>query len=41
VFARALVGWQKAQTEVAAVLDDAIPVANRKLLHLTRAIWNG
>ena len=40
VFGKALVGWKKAQSEVAAVLDDAVPVANRKLLRLTRAVWN-
>lgn len=40
VFGKALLGWKKAQAEVAALLDDDVPVANRKLVRLTRAIWN-
>jgi DNA-binding MarR family transcriptional regulator len=39
VFGKALIGWKKAQAEVAAVLDDKVPVTNRKLLRLTRALW--
>lgn len=41
VFAKALVGWQKAQAEVAAVLDEKLPETNRKLVRLTRAVWQG
>ena len=40
VFGKALVGWKKAQAEVAAVLDDKVPETNRKLLRLTRAVWH-
>jgi DNA-binding MarR family transcriptional regulator len=40
VFGKALVGWKKAQAEVAALLEDKVPDANRKLVRLTRAIWN-
>ena len=39
VFGKALLGWKKAQAEVAALLDDDVPVTNRKLVRLTRAIW--
>jgi len=39
VFGKALIGWKKAQAEVAAVLDDKVPETNRKLLRLTRAVW--
>jgi DNA-binding MarR family transcriptional regulator len=39
VFAKALVGWKKAQAEVEVVLDDKVPDTNRKLLRLTRAVW--
>jgi DNA-binding MarR family transcriptional regulator len=41
VFGAALVGWKKAQSEIAAVLDDKVPETNRKLVRLARAIWNG
>jgi DNA-binding MarR family transcriptional regulator len=40
VFGKALLGWKKAQAEVAAVLDDKVPETNRKLLRLTRAVWH-
>ena len=40
VFGKALLGWKKAQAEIAGFLDDKIPETNRKLVHLTRAIWN-
>lgn len=40
VFAKALVGWKKAQAEIAGFLDEKIPDANRKLVRLSRAIWN-
>ncbi len=39
VFAKALVGWKKAQSEVAGLLEETVPDANRKLVRLTRAIW--
>jgi DNA-binding MarR family transcriptional regulator len=39
VFGKALIGWKKAQAEVAAVLGDKVPETNRKLLRLTRAVW--
>jgi DNA-binding MarR family transcriptional regulator len=39
VFARALRGWQKAQAEVALLLDDKVPETNRKLVRLARAAW--
>jgi DNA-binding MarR family transcriptional regulator len=39
VFGAALVGWKSAQAEVAAVLDDRVPETNRKLVRLTRAVW--
>ncbi len=39
VFGKALVGWTKAQDEIAAVLDEKLPETNRKLLRLTRAVW--
>jgi DNA-binding MarR family transcriptional regulator len=41
VFGKALVGWKKAQSEVAGVLDDKVPDANRKLVRLARAVWQG
>jgi len=40
VFGKALLGWKKAQAEIAGFLDDRIPETNRKLVRLTRAIWN-
>jgi DNA-binding MarR family transcriptional regulator len=40
VFAKALLGWKKAQAEVARLLDDKVAETNRKLVRLTRAIWN-
>jgi DNA-binding MarR family transcriptional regulator len=40
VFGKALRGWKKAQAEVAALLEDKVPDTNRKLVRLTRAIWN-
>jgi DNA-binding MarR family transcriptional regulator len=40
VFGKALLGWKKAQAEIAGFLDDKIPQTNRKLVRLTRAIWN-
>ena len=40
VFGKALLGWKKAQAEVAGLLDDKIPETNRKLVRLSRAIWN-
>lgn len=39
VFGKALVGWKKAQAEIAAVLDEKLPETNRKLVRLTRAVW--
>ncbi len=39
VFGKALVGWEKAQAEVAKVLDEKLPETNRKLVRLTRAVW--
>ena len=39
VFGAALLGWKSAQAEVAAVLDDKLPAANRKLVRLARAVW--
>ena len=39
VFGKALVGWKKAQAEVARLLDDKVPDTNRKLVRLTRAAW--
>jgi DNA-binding MarR family transcriptional regulator len=39
VFAKALLGWKKAQSEIAKLLDDDVPATNRKLLRLTRAVW--
>jgi len=39
VFGKALVGWEKAQDEIAAALDEKVPETNRKLLRLTRAVW--
>jgi DNA-binding MarR family transcriptional regulator len=38
VFGAALPLWQKAQKEVAALLDEKLSDTNRKLLRLTRAI---
>jgi DNA-binding MarR family transcriptional regulator len=40
VFGKALLGWKKAQSEVAALLDDKVPEANRKLVRLARAAWH-
>ena len=37
-FGAALPLWQKAQKEVAALLDEKLSDTNRKLLRLTRAI---
>jgi DNA-binding MarR family transcriptional regulator len=39
VFARALVGWKKAQSEIADLLDDELAATNKKLVHLARAAW--
>jgi DNA-binding MarR family transcriptional regulator len=39
VFGKALLGWKKAQSEVAALLGDKVPDANRKLVRLARAAW--
>ncbi len=39
VFGKALLGWKKAQAEIARLLDDEVPETNRKLVRLTRAIW--
>ena len=39
VFAKALVGWKKAQSEVAGLLDDGLADTNRKLVRLARAAW--
>ena len=41
VFGKALVGWQKAQSEVAGVIDEKLPDANRRLVRLSRAVWPG
>jgi DNA-binding MarR family transcriptional regulator len=41
VFGKALRGWKKAQSEVAALLDDEVPEANRKLVRLARSAWRG
>ena len=38
MFGTALPQWQKAQKEVAALLDEKLSDTNRKLLRLTRAI---
>jgi DNA-binding MarR family transcriptional regulator len=40
VFGKALLGWKKAQAEIAVLLDDKVPETNRKLVRLSRAIWN-
>ncbi len=40
VFGKALVGWKKAQAEVAALLDEKVPETNRRLVRLSRAIWS-
>jgi DNA-binding MarR family transcriptional regulator len=40
VFGKALLGWKKAQAEIAGLLDDKVPETNRKLVRLSRAIWN-
>jgi DNA-binding MarR family transcriptional regulator len=39
VFAKALVGWKKAQSQVARVMDEKLPDANRRLVRLARAVW--
>lgn len=39
VFGKALLGWKKAQSEVAALLDDRVPDTNRKLVRLARSAW--
>ena len=39
MLAKALVGWKKAQSEVAGLLDDEIADTNRKLVRLARAAW--
>ena len=39
VFAKALVGWKQAQSEVADLLDDELTDTNRKLVRLARAAW--
>jgi DNA-binding MarR family transcriptional regulator len=39
VFGKALLGWKKAQSEMAGVLEEKIPDANRKLVRLARAVW--
>ena len=41
VFGKALVGWKKAQAEIAGVLEEKVPDTNRRLVRLTRAIWSG
>jgi len=41
VFGKALVGWKKAQSEVAGVMDEKLPDANRRLVRLSRAAWHG
>lgn len=41
VFGKALTGWQKAQAEVAEMLDEKLPETNRRLVRLTRAAWQG
>lgn len=39
VFAKALVSWKKAQSEVAGLLDERLADTNRKLVRLARAAW--
>jgi DNA-binding MarR family transcriptional regulator len=39
VFGKALVGWKKAQSEVAELLDDGLADTNKKLVRLARAAW--
>lgn len=39
VFAKALVGWKQAQSEVAGLLDEQLADTNRKLVRLARAAW--
>jgi DNA-binding MarR family transcriptional regulator len=39
VFGKALSGWKKAQSEIAALLDGEISDTNRKLVRLARAAW--
>ena len=39
VFGKALRGWKKAQSEVAALLEDRVPETNRRLVRLARAAW--
>jgi len=39
VFGKALVGWKKAQSEVADLLDDGLADTNKKLVRLARAAW--
>ena len=41
VFGKALLGWKKAQSEMAGVLDEKIPDTNRKLVRLARVVWQG
>ena len=38
VFGKALVGWKKAQSEVAGLIDEKLPDTNRRLVRLTRAL---
>jgi len=39
VFGKALRGWKKAQSEVAALLGDQLPTTNRRLVRLARDAW--
>jgi DNA-binding MarR family transcriptional regulator len=41
VFAKALVGWMKAQSAVAGVIDERLADAARRLVRLRRAVWLG
>ena len=39
VFGKALRGWKKAQSEVAALLGGQLPTTNRRLVRLARDAW--
>ena len=39
VFGKALLGWKEAQAEIAGLLEEKVGETNRKLVHLTRAVW--
>jgi DNA-binding MarR family transcriptional regulator len=39
VFGKALLGWKRAQREVAAYLDERVEDTNRKLVRLARTAW--